>query len=106
MYDRYVRIRSTATRIEALRHPRPRSTGSPAMGDLAGLMPAVTSPMLVVVGSLDSAVPSAERLHSLVPGSRYHVIDGAPHNVYFEAAAEYNEVVGAFLDEVVASDGG
>jgi pimeloyl-ACP methyl ester carboxylesterase len=103
MYDRYFRVRSTATRIEALRHPRPRGTGSPALRDLASLVPAITSPMLVVVGSLDAAVPSARRLHDLVPGSRYHVIDDAPHNVYYEAADEYDKVVGAFLDEVVAS---
>jgi pimeloyl-ACP methyl ester carboxylesterase len=103
LYDRYFRVRSTATRIEALRHPRPRASGFPSRDDLTDLVPKITSPMLVVVGSLDSAVPSAERLHHAVPGSRYHVIEGAPHNVYYEAADEYNRVVGAFLDEVVGS---
>jgi pimeloyl-ACP methyl ester carboxylesterase len=51
---------------------------------------------------LDAAVPSAERLHAAVPGSSYHVIEGAPHNVYYEAADEYNRVVGGFLDRVGA----
>ena len=102
MYDRYFRIRSTATRIEALRHPRPRAAGTPTREELPDLISKVTSPMLVVVGSLDAAVPNAQRLHALVPGSGFHIIDGAPHNVYYEAADEYNKVVGAFLDEVVA----
>jgi pimeloyl-ACP methyl ester carboxylesterase len=103
MYDRYFRIRSTATRIEALRHPRPRAIGSPTRDELPDLVAKITSPMLVVVGSLDAAVPSAQRLHERVGGSRYHIIEGAPHTVYYEAAAEYNKVMGAFLDEVVAS---
>jgi pimeloyl-ACP methyl ester carboxylesterase len=28
------------------------------------------------------------------------VVDGAPHNVYYEAAAEYNAIVEAFLARV------
>ncbi len=103
MYDRYFRIRSTATRIEALRHPRPRSTAFPARAEMAGLVGKITSPMLVVVGSVDAAVPNARRLHERVPGSRFEIIDGAPHNVYYEAAEEYNKIVGAFLDEIVAA---
>ena len=103
MYDRYFRIRSTATRIEALRHPRQPSAGFPGRGELANLVSKIVSPMLVVVGTLDAAVPNAKRLHELVEGSRYHEIDGAPHNVYYEAAEEYNKVVGAFVDEVVAA---
>ena len=105
LYDRYFRVRSTATRIEALRHPRPRSSGFPSRDELTDLVPKITSPMLVVVGSLDSAVPSAARLHEAVAGSEYHVIEGAPHNVYYEAAEEYNRVVGAVLDRVVADAG-
>ena len=42
-----------------------------------------------------------QRLHELVPGSRYKVSDGAPHNVYYEAAKEYNATVDAFLKTVV-----
>lgn len=101
LYDRYFRIRSTATRIEALRHPRQPTAQGPSRGELAGLMPAVTSPMLVVVGGLDRAVPAAEHLHHLVAHSEYTVIDGAPHNVYWEAAEEYNAAVSKFLDRVL-----
>ena len=101
MYDRYYRIRSTATRIEALRHPRRPTAANPGRGELVSLIPKVTSPMLVVVGSLDRAVPSAEHLHELVPHSKCHLIEGAPHNVYWEAADEYNAAVAKFLDEVL-----
>ncbi|MGH9046704.1 MAG: alpha/beta fold hydrolase [Acidimicrobiales bacterium] len=101
LYDRYFRIRSTATRIEALRHPRTSTAANPSRGELAGPIARVTSPMLIVVGGADRAVPSAEHLHELVPHSRLTVIDGAPHNVYWEAAEEYNAAVSKFLDEVL-----
>lgn len=101
LYDRYYRIRSTATRIEALRHPRQRTAVNPSRGELADVIGRVTSPMLIVVGSLDRAVPAAEHLHELVATSRLTIIDGAPHNVYWEAAEEYNATVSKFLDEVV-----
>ena len=39
----------------------------------------------------------------VVPGSRCHEIEGAPHNVHDEATDEYNAVVGAFLDELVTA---
>lgn len=98
MYERYLRIRSTATRIEALRHPRTATRG--LLGDpaeLAAGVPRITSPMLIVIGGLDRLVPWAENLHRLVPHSEYHVIEGAPHNVYYEAAAAYNTRVDRFL---------
>jgi pimeloyl-ACP methyl ester carboxylesterase len=106
MFDRYLRIRSTATRLEALRHPRrpgPRSLDErAALGERVGR---ITSPMLIVVGSLDRAVPNAERLHALVPRSEYRSIEGAPHNVYYEAANEYNALVGVFLARTLAGVG-
>jgi pimeloyl-ACP methyl ester carboxylesterase len=101
LYDRYFRIRSTATRIEALRHPRPGTAVNPTRAELSGLVGKVTSPMLIIVGSLDRAVPSAERLHAAVGGSRLMLIDGAPHNAYWEAAEEYNAAVSKFLDDVL-----
>lgn len=101
MYDRYFRIRSTATRIEALRHPRKMGGFSlQERQHLAENVGKITSPMQVIVGSLDRLVPWCERLHELVPGSRYRTIEGAPHNVYYEAAAEYNATVDAFLESL------
>lgn len=97
MYERYLRIRSTATRIEALRHPRQGTAANPGRGELAELAGKIQSPMRVVVGSVDRAVPAARRLHELVPHSSYVEIPGAPHNVYYEAAEPYNAAVEEFL---------
>ncbi len=98
MYERYLRIRSTATRIEALRHPR---TMSPkAFGErqaIADGVRRIQSPMLIIVGGLDRLVPWCEALHAAVPHSQYEVIHGAPHNVYYEAAVPYNRLVDGFL---------
>ena len=87
MYERYLRIRSTATRLEYMRHPRKRSPRTvEETGRLHETITRVSSPMLVIVGSLDALVPNAKRLHALVPHSEYVEIEGAPHNVYWEAA--------------------
>lgn len=97
MYERYLRIRSTATRLEALRHPRPRSMASPSREDLDTAVASIRSPMQVVVGELDWLAPNARALAAAVPGARLHVVPDSPHNVYYESAAEYNAVVGGFL---------
>jgi len=98
MFERYLRIRSTATRIEALRHPRrPAPSTLAERQSLATRVAAVTSPMLIVVGGLDRLRPMCDYLHELVPTSEYLVIEGAPHNVYYEAAKEYNAAVDRFL---------
>jgi pimeloyl-ACP methyl ester carboxylesterase len=104
MYERYLRIRSTATRIETLRHPRPRASAAADVGTLAQRISAVRSPMLIVVGGLDRARPAAERLHELVSHSELKVIEGAPHNVYYEAAAAYNARVDGFLERVLSAE--
>ncbi len=104
MHERYLRIRSTATRLEALRHPRrPAARTIEEREALADRVSTIESPMLVVVGSLDRAGPAAERLHELVQGSSLEVIEGAPHNVYYEAAERYNAVVGTFLEQFAAA---
>lgn len=101
LYERYLRVRATATRLEALRHPRRRAPyrGPP----LHEAVRAITSPVLVVVGALDRAVAAARRLHSLVPQSEYVEISGAPHNVYYEAADAYNAALEDFLRRKVAT---
>lgn len=100
MFERYLRIRSTATRLEYMRHPRKRNPKTiEETGSVHDTITKVTSPMLVIVGSLDGLVPNAKRLHSLVSHSEYAEIEGAPHNVYWEAAAGWNEAVDRFLDK-------
>jgi pimeloyl-ACP methyl ester carboxylesterase len=99
LYERYLRIRSTATRLEALRHPRTRSMVSPSREELDQGVTAIRSPMLVVVGELDWLAPNARSLAATVPRARLHVVKDSPHNVYYETAAEYNQVVSEFLAE-------
>ena len=106
MFERYLRIRSTATRLEALRNPRKPSAKTQSEREgMAGAVTAISSPMCVIVGALDGAVPRCEALHELVPHSEYHAIDGAPHNVYYEAADRYNAIVDAFLAKVAVPVG-
>jgi len=106
MFERYLRIRSTATRLEALRHPRkPSATTLAERENMAASVTRITSPMCIIVGALDAAVPRCENLHQLVNGSEYHAIAGAPHNVYYEAAEPYNAIVDAFLAKVMAPVG-
>jgi pimeloyl-ACP methyl ester carboxylesterase len=105
MYERYLRIRSTATRIEAMRHPRrPSERTLRERASLGERVSAIRSPMLIVVGGLDRLRPMCDRLHELAPHSEYHVIEGAPHNVYYEAAAEYNRLAGDFLSRVLQAE--
>jgi pimeloyl-ACP methyl ester carboxylesterase len=108
MYERYLRIRSTATRIEAQRNPRrPAARTTAERGGMSEAVKMIASPMAIIFGSLDALVPPAngENLHRLVPHSEYHVIDGAPHNVYYEASDRYNAIVDAFLAKVAAPAG-
>ncbi len=106
MFERYLRIRSTATRLEAMRHPRiPGAKTTAERAAMAEGVTKITSPMCIIVGGLDPAVPATENLHSLVKHSEYHVIDGAPHNVYYEAAVPYNAVVDGFLAKVLQPAG-
>ncbi|MCH8142939.1 MAG: hypothetical protein IH908_15220 [Proteobacteria bacterium] len=46
---------------------------------------------------LDPLVPNAQRLHGLVEHSNYAEIPESPHNVYYETARQWNEVVSEFL---------
>jgi pimeloyl-ACP methyl ester carboxylesterase len=100
LYERYLRIRSTATRLEALRHPRAWSMASPDGDELDVAVTKIASPTLVIAGELDRLTPNARALAAAVPGARLHVVKDSPHNVYYETAAEYNQVVAEFLAEL------
>ena len=98
MFERYLRIRSTATRLEALRHPRTPSartraerTSMAEKGRRHRLADAHRG------RGMNGPVRGATASTSLVPASEYEVIAGAPHNVYYEAAAAYNARVDTFL---------
>ena len=98
MLERYFRIRSTATRLEALRHPRrPAQKTVAERGELADRVPRIQSPMAIVVGELDRLRPAAVRLHELLPQAEYVEIPGGPHNAYWEMADVWNAKVADFL---------
>jgi pimeloyl-ACP methyl ester carboxylesterase len=81
-----------------MRHPRPRNPRTiEETARLNATVTVISSPMLVIVGSIDPLVPNAKRLHGLVPHSHYVEIPDAPHNVYWEAATEWNAAVDHFL---------
>ncbi|HSR22660.1 MAG TPA: alpha/beta hydrolase, partial [Candidatus Eisenbacteria bacterium] len=95
-YQRYVRLRSTATRIEAARHPRLPAMAAPTREELAGRVAGIRTPMLIVVGELDWLAPAARHLHGLVEHSSLAVIEGAPHHAYYETPGAYNGIAGEF----------
>jgi pimeloyl-ACP methyl ester carboxylesterase len=60
----------------------------------------VDVPTLVIHGDSDAVVPfegSGKRTHEAVSGSELHLIAGGPHGVNVSHAAEFNEVLLAFL---------
>lgn len=103
---RYAQLRSTGTRLEAQRHPRQATAMRPSRdpAELVPLVRAITSPLLAIVGRLDAALPAAEHLHELVPGSRLEVLDGNAHNEYYQSADEFNRRVAAFLEGALKSE--
>src|SRR5690606_9611511 len=80
-YERYFRIRSTATRIEPLRHPRrPSAATAEERTALVDRVQQITSPMLIVTGDLDTALEAAQALRDARPDAGYVQMPGAPHN--------------------------
>lgn len=106
MLERYLRIRSTATRLEALRHPRRASAKTAAertaMEQQAG---SIRSPLLILTGEFDFALEAARRLRDLAPQAEFQEMPGAPHNAYWEMPARWNGIVDGFLSRVPARKG-
>ncbi len=67
--------------------------------DYTGLLPQITVPALVIVGTEDEFTPvgDAEAMHRGIPGSRLAVIDGAGHMPNLERPREFNDVLAGFL---------
>ena len=89
--------------INALNPPRPKAfLGRPPAsyrGSMHETLTALGAPILFVVGEFDMITSPAmiREAHGLIPGSEMHEVKGAGHSAYFEAAAEWNSVVGGFL---------
>jgi pimeloyl-ACP methyl ester carboxylesterase len=63
---------------------------------------AIAVPTLVAVGADDVATPVAksERIVSLIPGARLHVIQGSGHSSSLEQPAVVSELIGGFLASI------
>ncbi len=78
--------------------------GDTGMGDM-GIAPSALAeydtPTLMVAGAQDRIFPLAalKEVSRIIPGARLHTIGHAGHSPYFEAADEFNSVVGAFIAE-------
>ena len=89
--------------INALNPPRPKNfLGRPPAtyrGSMHDPLSALGVPIQFIVGEFDMITSPAmiREAHALVAGSRFHEIKGAGHSAYFEASAEYNDVLGSFL---------
>jgi len=101
-----VRLRSTASRLEASRHPRQPTANDPTREELAERVGKIASPMQIIVGENDWLAAAAQHLHELLPASKLAVIPGAPHNVYWAAADAYNAELQRDLAGTVWSTGG
>ena len=58
-------------------------------------------PTLFLVGSDDLITPPKiiKQVHEIVQGSKFEVVPGCGHSVYFEAPALFNHIVGDFLSK-------
>lgn len=61
-------------------------------------------PVLLIHGTRDLVIPrrAARRLAAALPGAEYHEIRGAGHLPYLSHPAEFNALLGPFLDRVFA----
>ena len=70
--------------------------------ELAAQLPAIARPTLVVAGEHDNNAPvnAAKRIVEAIPGSRLVTMPGIGHFPPFEAAGDFNGILGAFLASV------
>jgi pimeloyl-ACP methyl ester carboxylesterase len=63
---------------------------------------AVSVPAMVMCGSADSVTPEniARSIASVIPGARYHTLDGLGHASYVESPETFNAPLRAFFDSV------
>ena len=76
-------------------------TGTGEIGVSPDALSDYSIPTLMVAGAQDRIFPlvALEEVSRVIPGARLHTVAEAGHSPYFEAAEEFNSVVGAFLGE-------
>jgi pimeloyl-ACP methyl ester carboxylesterase len=60
-------------------------------------LPHIPAPTLFLLGRRDPTSEVADKLQSLVPGSRYHIIEDGGHQIHYENAPEFSRTVLDFL---------
>lgn len=90
--DRNKAIRVVATAKSAVRH------------NLGDKLHGIKAPTLLIWGKQDAVTPPfvAEKFHELIDNSRLFFIDFCGHAPMMEKPAEFNQLLGAFLEEVTA----
>ncbi len=68
---------------------------------------AVPFPVLLLAGEQDSVLSTAtvRRAGELLPRAQVEIVPGAPHSMYWETPALFNDAVGRFLADVYAARG-
>lgn len=74
--------------------------GMTARLDYSDLLPEITVPTLIIVGSEDAVTPptDAESMHRMIRNSQLETIDGAGHLSNIERPAEFNQALINFLN--------
>jgi pimeloyl-ACP methyl ester carboxylesterase len=100
--DPDVRRRMVEWNMENYRAEQPANQPTQPDVPAAEALERLTMPTLFIWGTLDElgVLKSGEKLVSEVGGARSHVFDGVAHMVNLEKPAEFNQIVGDFLDEV------
>ena len=101
--DDYLRAYQGDRMAESMRYLRSYPAELPA---LCGLLPHIRTPVQIIAGARDMAVPpvNAEFLHRGLPRSRLDIID-AGHFTWEDAAAEYAALVSSWWCGGYASSG-
>lgn len=104
-YERYLRVRSTATAIEANRHRRPLTAVNPSWfgdDDLSARFRTLATPLLLFVGVQDGLADGVRNIAKLVPDAELVEVEAA-HNAYFERRDEFLTAIDGFLSRVGAA---
>jgi pimeloyl-ACP methyl ester carboxylesterase len=77
------------------------NTDGPTVSELA----AAPFPVLLLAGEKDAVLSPAtvRRAGELLPSARVEVVTGAPHSMYWETPALFNDAVASFLKDVAAT---
>ncbi len=91
--DRNKAIRVIATAKSAVRH------------NLGDKLHKIKSPTLLIWGKQDAVTPPfvAEKFHELIEDSRLYFLDHCGHAPMMEKPEEFNEILDAFLKEVISA---